>query len=140
LSIVIKSNYVIKICLLDLLKQHYDTCTILHLGYKSLLVKYIYRRFAMSKLNLLGAWNGGLEKFFAGNSARSFMKTGLTAMAAGGSCGPSCGAGDGDKKKEEPKPKPEGPACGASCGAGDDGKKKEQPKPSACGSDRKSVV
>jgi hypothetical protein len=84
----------------------------------------------MSKLNLLGSWNGGLEKFFTGNSAQSFMKTGLTAMAAGGSCGSSCGAGDGDKKKEEPKPG----ACGASCGAGDDGKKKEQPKPSACGS------
>jgi hypothetical protein len=81
----------------------------------------------MSKLNLLGAWNGGLEKFFAGNSAQSFMKTGLTAMAAGGS---SCGAGDGDKKEEKPKPS----ACGSSCGSGDGDKKKEQPKPSACGS------
>jgi hypothetical protein len=91
----------------------------------------------MSKLNLLGAWNGGLEKFFAGNNAQSFMRIGLTAMAADGSCGSSCGAGDGagdggDKKKEESKPKPG--ACGASCGAGDDGNKKEQPKPSACGS------
>ena len=88
----------------------------------------------MSKLNLLGAWNGGLEKFFTGNSAQNFMRTGLTAMAAGGSCGSSCGAGDsatGDDKKEE-KPKPG--ACGASCGAGDDGKDKEKPKPSACGS------
>jgi hypothetical protein len=84
----------------------------------------------MGKLNLLGAWNGGLEKFFAGNSAQSFMKAGLTAMAAGGSCGSSCGAGDGGEKKEEPKPG----ACGASCGAGDEGKKQEQPKPSACGS------
>jgi hypothetical protein len=81
-------------CLLDLLKQHYDIGTILHLGYKSFLVEHIYRRFAMSKLNLLGAWNGGLETFFAGNSAQSFMKAGLTAMAAGGSCGSSCGAGD----------------------------------------------
>jgi hypothetical protein len=84
----------------------------------------------MSKLNLLGAWNSGLEKFFAGNSAQSFMKTGLTAMAAGGSCGSSCGTGDKDKKEEKPKPG----ACGVSCGAGDDGKEKEKPKPSACGS------
>jgi hypothetical protein len=84
----------------------------------------------MSKLNLLGAWNGGLEKFFAGNSYKSFMRTGPVAMAAGSSCGSSCGVGDSNKKKEEPKPG----ACGASCGAGDDGKKKEQPKPSACGS------
>ena len=65
----------------------------------------------MSKLNLLGAWNGGLEKFFAGNSAQSFMRTGLTAMVAGGSCGSSCGAGDKDKKEDKPKPG----ACGASC-------------------------
>jgi hypothetical protein len=50
----------------------------------------------MSKLNLLGAWNGGPEKFFAGNSAQSFMRTGPVAMAAGGSCGSSCGAGDGN--------------------------------------------
>jgi ACGX-repeat protein len=86
-------------------------------------VEFIIRRFAMSRLNLLGAWNGGLGKFFAGNSAQSFMRTGLTAMAAAGSCGSSCGAGDGGKKKEEPKP-------GTSCGAGDD---KPNPKPSACG-------
>jgi ACGX-repeat protein len=79
----------------------------------------------MSKLNLLGAWNGGLEKFFAGNSARSFMKTGLTAMTTGS----SCGAGDDGKKEETPKPV----ACGPSCGAADEGTK-EQPKPSACGS------
>ncbi|MDR1469701.1 MAG: hypothetical protein LBT00_10450 [Spirochaetaceae bacterium] len=39
----------------------------------------------MSKLNVLGAWNGGREKFFAGNSAQSFMGAGLVAM--GGSCG-----------------------------------------------------
>jgi hypothetical protein len=84
----------------------------------------------MSKLNLLGAWNGGLSKFFAGKSAQSFMNAGLTAMAAGGSCGSSCGAGDDGKKKEAPKPS----ACGSSCGTGDDGKKKETPKPSACGS------
>jgi hypothetical protein len=79
----------------------------------------------MSKLNVLGAWNGGLAKFFTGKSAQSFLGTGLTAMAVSGSCGSSCGAKDDDKKKEEPKP-------GASCGAGDDGKAK--PKPSACGS------
>jgi hypothetical protein len=66
----------------------------------------------MSKLDVLGAWNGGLEKFFAGKSAQSFMRTSLTAMAAGGSCGSACGAGDGGgKKKEEPKPKPS--ACEA---------------------------
>jgi hypothetical protein len=74
----------------------------------------------MSKLNLLGAWNGGLEKFFAGNSYKSFMRTGLTAMAAGGSCGLSCGAGDDGKKEEKPKPS----ACGSSCGAGDEKPKK----------------
>jgi hypothetical protein len=67
----------------------------------------------MSRLNLLGAWNGRLEMFFAGNSAQSFMRAGPVAMAADGSCGSSCGAGNGGgKKKEEPKPKPEGPACG----------------------------
>jgi hypothetical protein len=27
----------------------------------------------MSRLNLLGAWNGGLEKFSAGNNAQSFL-------------------------------------------------------------------
>jgi hypothetical protein len=44
----------------------------------------------MSKLNVLGAWNGGKAVFFAGKNVQSFMNDGLTAMAAGG----SCGAGD----------------------------------------------
>lgn len=80
----------------------------------------------MSKLNVLGAWNGGLANFFTGKSAQSFMGIGLTAMAAAS----SCGAGDDGKKKEGEKPS----ACGSSCGAGDDGKKQEKPKPSSCGS------
>jgi len=79
----------------------------------------------MSKLNVLGAWNGGLTTFFTGKSAQSFMGVGLTTMAVSG----SCGAGDDDKKEEK-----KSGACGASCGAGDDGKKPEKPKPSACGS------
>jgi hypothetical protein len=30
----------------------------------------------MGNLNWLGAWNGGLEKSFAGNSVQSFMRAG----------------------------------------------------------------
>jgi hypothetical protein len=89
----------------------------------------------MSKLNVLGAWNGGGNKFYAGKSAQSFMGAGLTAMAASG-CGPSCGVGGGGvaPKKEEPKTGSCNGSCNGSCGAGDDGKDKEDPKPSSgCG-------
>lgn len=88
----------------------------------------------MNRLNTLDAWKNGVSNFFSKSSAQSYMGANLVAMASGGSCGSSCGAGDGDKSAPKPS------ACGAgddkpapkpsACGAGDD---KPTPKPSACG-------
>jgi ACGX-repeat protein len=66
----------------------------------------------MSRLNTLSEWTNKASNFFAPRSAQGYLQP---AMAATGSCGSSCGAGD-DKPQEEPKPS----ACDSSCGAGDD--------------------
>jgi hypothetical protein len=82
----------------------------------------------MGKLNGLAAWLGGKSAFSLNKSAQGVMSAGLVSMAAAGSYGSSCGAGDKDKDKGEEKPKP------SACGAGDDDKGEKKPKPSACGS------
>ncbi|MDL2229075.1 ACGX-repeat peptide [Treponema sp. OttesenSCG-928-L16] len=77
----------------------------------------------MNKLGIFDAWKNKESGFAAPNSAQGYLQP---VMAAAGSCGSSCGAGDKEEKPSKPS------ACGSSCGAGD---KEEKPsKPSACGS------
>jgi hypothetical protein len=67
------------------------------------------RGYDMNKLAKLNVWVNK-SGFSSLKSAQGYLNSGMASMAAGTSCGSSCGAGD-DKPK---------PSKAASCGASDD--------------------